>query len=83
MLLGLEPPVDDPELLLDAALIAARVLALDLAHDARVEMAVFRIDIIERRHRLDDVGIGVNGSHMFLRRSAFGKDGRAYAKLTA
>src|SRR6266567_9598848 len=63
VLLGLEPPIDDPELPLDAAFIAFRMLALDLADDPRFEMAKFRVDIVECGHRLDDVGIGINGSH--------------------
>src|ERR1051326_8730292 len=64
--LGLQPPVDDPELFLDAAFIAARMLALDLAHDTRFQMAELRLDVIKRSHRLDDVRIRVYGSHVFL-----------------
>ncbi len=47
----------------DAAFVAAGVFAFDLAHDARAEMAVFRIDVIEGRHRLDDMRVGIDGSH--------------------
>ena len=46
-----------------AALVALDVIALDLAHDARLQMAVFRLDIVERAHRLDDVRIGIDRPH--------------------
>jgi hypothetical protein len=42
------------------------MLALDLAHDTRFQMAELRLDVIERRHRLDYVRIRVYGSHVFL-----------------
>ena len=43
------------------------VFALDLANDAGPQMAVLRIDIVERRHRLDDMSIGVYAAHCFLK----------------
>jgi hypothetical protein len=72
--LGLQAAVDDPVFLLDAAFVASGVLALDLADHPWLQMAVFGVDVIERRHRFDDVRIGVYGSHELLDFVAFAKE---------
>ena len=63
VLLGLQPPVENPVFLLHAAFIAAGVFTFDLAHDPRAEMAVFGVNVIEGRHGFDDMRVGIYGSH--------------------